>query len=335
MQQKHEAFATKHQNTKKQKMKQSRKSSKKRRDSEDKSKKSKSFRILNFMKLLKNYTKKKSIVKSFTKELKKEILFGKSPHPILNCSYETGDPYVTTYQGKTYTCQMTYLVTHVMRCITIKIKNSSEDDGSSLGSRYVQQCLVEKKRQVHSWRCSRRLSDTQWYSFSFKHINSSTPIRNMTSYAGMSFICTRTKRKNKDYSIKWVNNTFCYVLLRSLCRWIPGTSFASIGTLFYKNNFIKHEAHFCSKFKNKLRTIPASAEEQSLNKNNPSLGRRTKSQIFTKSSEQKTAANAHNLQSAFCFMLIHVYNGSSQLSEQKTETSYSLFNKLALQYFWL
>jgi len=27
----------------------------------------------------------------------------------------------------------------------------------------------------------------------------------------------------------------------------------------------EHEAHFCSKFKNKLITIPASAEEQSLN----------------------------------------------------------------------
>jgi len=33
---------------------------------------------------------------------------------------------------------------------------------------------------------------------------------------------------------------------------------------FYKNNFIRKRAHFFSKFKNKLRTIPASAEEQSL-----------------------------------------------------------------------
>jgi len=35
---------------------------------------------------------------------------------------------------------------------------------------------------------------------------------------------------------------------------------------FYKNNNILQEnkAHFCSKFKNKLRTIPASAEEQIL-----------------------------------------------------------------------
>jgi len=34
-------------------------------------------------------------------------------------------------------------------------------------------------------------------------------------------------------------------------------------TLFCKNYFTR-KAHFCSKFKNKLRTIPASVEEQSL-----------------------------------------------------------------------
>ena len=30
-------------------------------------------------------------------------------------------------------------------------------------------------------------------------------------------------------------------------------------TLRYENDFLKHEAHFCSKFKNKLKTMPASA----------------------------------------------------------------------------
>jgi len=34
--------------------------------------------------------------------------------------------------------------------------------------------------------------------------------------------------------------------------------------IFYKNNFTRTRDTFCSKFKNKLRTIPASAEEESL-----------------------------------------------------------------------
>jgi len=33
---------------------------------------------------------------------------------------------------------------------------------------------------------------------------------------------------------------------------------------FIRTILQEHEAHFCSKFKNKLRTIPASEEEQSL-----------------------------------------------------------------------
>ena len=35
---------------------------------------------------------------------------------------------------------------------------------------------------------------------------------------------------------------------------------------YYKNDFLKHEAHFCSKFQNKLKTMPASAAEQTKNK---------------------------------------------------------------------
>jgi len=56
-----------------------------------------------------------------------------------------------------------------------------------------------------------------------------------------------------------------------------------------------HEAHFCSKFNKKLRTIPASAdwaEEQSL---------KFSIQVVTKQQQVP-----HNSQSAFCFMLIHV-----------------------------
>jgi len=38
-----------------------------------------------------------------------------------------------------------------------------------------------------------------------------------------------------------------------------------INTLFFIRTILKElEAHFCSKFKNKLKTIPASTEEQSL-----------------------------------------------------------------------
>ena len=35
---------------------------------------------------------------------------------------------------------------------------------------------------------------------------------------------------------------------------------------FYKNDFLKHEAHLCSKFKNKLKTLPASAAKQTKKK---------------------------------------------------------------------
>jgi len=34
--------------------------------------------------------------------------------------------------------------------------------------------------------------------------------------------------------------------------------------IFIRTILYEHEAHFCSKFKNKLKAIPASAEEQSL-----------------------------------------------------------------------
>jgi len=44
----------------------------------------------------------------------------------------------------------------------------------------------------------------------------------------------------------------------------------------------------------------------------------------------------HKLQEAFCFMLIHVqlHLPASQATST-TKTSYGLFNKLALQCFWL
>ena len=35
---------------------------------------------------------------------------------------------------------------------------------------------------------------------------------------------------------------------------------------FYKNDFLQHEAHFCSKFKTKLKTMPASTAKQAKNK---------------------------------------------------------------------
>ena len=176
--------------------------------SKRKTKMPESLQFQRFRKLLKNIMKVKNATKTSPKNQNmkknsKEIVSGKSPHHIVNCSYEKGESYVTTHEGKFYTCQMTYLVTHVMRCVTVKTKQNSEPKGAGFDSQYAQQCLVEKKRQVHSWRCSRRISATQWYSFSFKRINSSmTSIKNMTSYAGMSFVCTRTQRKNQDHVIK-------------------------------------------------------------------------------------------------------------------------------------
>jgi len=76
---------------------------------------------------------------------------------------------------------------------------------------------------------------------------------------------------------------------------------------FYKNNFIReHEANFCAKVRNKLRTISASAEEQSLK--------------FAIKVVNKTVASAP--QFAKCFMLIYVYNCSSQLREQHKHTNF-------------
>jgi len=60
-------------------------------------------------------------------------------------------------------------------------------------------------------------------------------------------------------------------------------------TLFYKNNFIKTRVSF---FAQNLRTIPASAEKQSLK--------------FSIKIVNKTAASAAPSQRAFCFTLQHV-----------------------------
>jgi len=63
-----------------------------------------------------------------------------------------------------------------------------------------------------------------------------------------------------------------------------------------KNNFIRTEAHFCSKFKSKLHTIFASAEEQSLK--------------FSIAAVNKAAASAAQL--ANC-ILFHAYSCTVQL----------------------
>jgi len=86
-----------------------------------------------------------------------------------------------------------------------------------------------------------------------------------------------------------------------------------LSTLFYKNNFIKHEAHFCSKFKNKLKAIPALAEEQSLK--------------FSIIVVNKIAASV--AQFAKC-ILIHAYSRTTAASScaKTNKTSYSFFNKL-------
>ena len=46
---------------------------------------------------------------------------------------------------------------------------------------------------------------------------------------------------------------------------------------FYKNDFLKHEAHFCSKFKKKLKTMPAlAANKRKTNKKKVKLINETK-----------------------------------------------------------
>jgi len=65
-------------------------------------------------------------------------------------------------------------------------------------------------------------------------------------------------------------------------------------TFFIRTILKEHEAHFCSKIKNKLRTIPVSAEEQSLK--------------FSIKVVDKLAASATQL--AKC-ILLHAYSGSA------------------------
>ena len=170
---------------------------------EKKSSKPSFQRIFSLEKFLRSFSKVKKFTESRLKMAKKEVILEKSPYPVLNCSYEKGNPYTTIHYDKKYTCQMTYLVTHVMRCLRVKVKHKSRSRSLGFESQYVQQCLVEKKRLVYSWQCSRRLNDTQWYSFSFNRINSSvTSLTNLTSYAGMSFTCAKYKTKSKSHVIK-------------------------------------------------------------------------------------------------------------------------------------
>jgi len=65
-----------------------------------------------------------------------------------------------------------------------------------------------------------------------------------------------------------------------------------ITLFFYKNSFIKHEAHFCQKFKNKLRTIQPQQKSKISN--------------FQLSIVNKTAASAAQLAKCICFTLIPV-----------------------------
>jgi len=68
---------------------------------------------------------------------------------------------------------------------------------------------------------------------------------------------------------------------------------------------------------NKLRTVPASVDEKILK--------------FSIQVVSKTASSANNLQSAFCFMLIHVQLQQLPAARAQAKTSYkiSLFIELA------
>jgi len=82
-------------------------------------------------------------------------------------------------------------------------------------------------------------------------------------------------------------------------------------TIFYKKNFIKTRGSFLFKFKNKLRTIPASLEEQSLKISIRVVNKRVASATqFTK-----------------CILLF-AYSCNTAAAQAQTKTSYSLFNKL-------
>ena len=119
----------------------------------------------------------------------------------VNCTYETSKPYKINHLGKMYTCRMTYMVMHEMKCVTIKVGQRSEASDHGFDSQFTEQCLVEMMRQVHSWRCSRRVNDVKWYSFSFKRTNRTMALsRNMTSFVGMSFLCARGER---DQTIRY------------------------------------------------------------------------------------------------------------------------------------
>jgi len=78
------------------------------------------------------------------------------------------------------------------------------------------------------------------------------------------------------------------------------------------NNFVR--TCFCSKFKNKFKTIPTSAEGQSL-----------KISIKVVNEQQQAL---HNLFLRFCFMHIHLQLRLLAAAREE-KTSCSLFNKLA------
>ena len=167
-----------------------------------KSKKKQSLQVMRFKKLLQNLKKKQNFTK-MKQNLTKGVAKEENLHHTTNCSYEEGDNYVINHKGKKYTCHMTFLVTHVMRCTRVTLGHQSHAKGPGFESNFVEQCFVEKKRQVDRWRCSRRLNATQWHNFSFKRINSSiTSLKNLTSYAGMSFLCNRKKLKNNDHVMR-------------------------------------------------------------------------------------------------------------------------------------
>jgi len=92
----------------------------------------------------------------------------------------------------------------------------------------------------------------------------------------------------------------------------------SYNSIEYVANSVKvtkeHEAHFCSKFKNKLRTIPASAEEQNL--------------AFLIKIMNKTAASATQLAKCIFASCLFMYNCQPPAVQAQIKTSYSLFNKL-------
>ena len=156
----------------------------------------------------KKISRKKSKRKSFKRQKLKNLAsekrnvfpkgiknsFGTKNHEkisfrMVNTLYETGSPYNVFHMGKTYMCQIKYVITYVMQCTKSSRKNQQK--GIAFKSQASEQCFVKKTRSTSSWRCFRKFGDTKWFGFSLKRSNRTVETKKPEAvYVGENFLCS-------------------------------------------------------------------------------------------------------------------------------------------------